>query len=219
MDSRWYCLRDVVGGILRLPWVRFSHPISDCMDGGNAVHAPTLKTESIPQARCCRICRASTSGWCARARRCTSGRSRPRCRRASHSVWSSRSAQRRIRSDPAPRGVGGRQGEGGSRRTHLPSPAGADRPRPHRLPTIVWSETEFSLPINIKISGTNGLSIWMRPGLKRWQQAAEARDLPPLVDRRTALPTTLRIRPCLPQAATSLRRGTPAGSPSHGHGA
>ena len=43
------------------------------MGGGNAVRAPTLKTESLPQARRRRIRRASTSGWCAGARRCSSG--------------------------------------------------------------------------------------------------------------------------------------------------
>ena len=39
------------------------------------------------------------------------------------------------RRGPEPQGgVGRRQGEGGHRRAHLPSQAGADRPRPHRLP-------------------------------------------------------------------------------------
>ena len=39
------------------------------------------------------------------------------------------------RRGPEPQGeVGRRQGEGGHRRAHLPPQAGADRPRPHRLP-------------------------------------------------------------------------------------
>ena len=44
------------------------------MAGGNAVHAPTLKTESLHQARRRRIRRASTPGWCTGARRRTSDR-------------------------------------------------------------------------------------------------------------------------------------------------
>ena len=41
--------------------------------------------------------------------------------------------------------MGRRQGQAGHRRPHLPPPPGADRPRPDRLPTIVWDETDYSV--------------------------------------------------------------------------
>ena len=39
----------------------------------------------------------------------------------------------------------GPTGRRGSRRPYQPTPTGADRPRSHRLPKIVWFETEFSV--------------------------------------------------------------------------
>ena len=91
--------------------------------------------------------------------------------------------------------VGGRQGEAGHRRDDLPPQAGADRPRPDRLPDpLLVRDGVLCLPINTKKYGSHGQSIWMRPRLHRFQQAAEVQTSHPSVDRRTGLPTALRVQ-------------------------
>ena len=73
-------------------------------------------------------------------------------------------------------GVGGGQGERGHRRDDLPPQAGADRPRPHRLPDpLLVRDRVLRLPINTKRYGSHGQSIWMQLRLNRWQQPAELR--------------------------------------------
>ena len=56
----------------------------------------------------------------------------------------------------------------GHRRNDLPPPAGADRPRPHRLsdPLLVRDRV-LCLPINTEKYGSHGQSIWMQLGLNR----------------------------------------------------
>ena len=66
------------------------------------------------------------------------------------------------RGGPEPQGeVGRRQGEGGHRRAHLPPQAGADRPRPHRLPD--------------DLLGRNGLFASTSSGRRRGGRGASGR--------------------------------------------
>ena len=88
-------------------------------------------------------------------------------------------------------GVGGGQGERGHRRDDLPPQAGADRPRPHRLPDpLLVRDRVLCLPIDRKMCGSRGQSIWMQLGVNKFQRAAEATELPSLVNPRAGLPTT-----------------------------
>ena len=92
-------------------------------------------------------------------------------------------------------GVGGGQGERGHRRDDLPPQAGADRPRPHRLPDpLLVRDRVLCLPIDRKRCGSRGQSIWNRLELNRCQHAAEATDVPSLADRRTGLTKALRVQ-------------------------
>ena len=57
------------------------------------------------------------------------------------------------------------QGQAGHRRDDLPSQAGADRPRPHRLPDLgLVRDGVLRLSINRKKCGSHGQSIWKAAG-------------------------------------------------------
>ena len=70
-------------------------------------------------------------------------------------------------------------------------PAGADGVGPDRLPDHrLVRDRVLCLPIDRKMCGSRGQSIWMQLGVNKCQRAAEATDLPSLVNPRAGLPTT-----------------------------
>ena len=111
-----------------------------------AIHAPILKTESLPQARRRRIRLASTSGSCAGALRCTSG-PRPSALLPSQplSLVEPIGAASDMSKPSAAksRGRAWRRRESTSSLTHPRlAQTGLDL---LDFPTMVWFETEFSV--------------------------------------------------------------------------